>query len=157
EVVEAYRYIMQLRHEPAVLALSRQPLPTLDRSRYAPASGLARGAYVLADAPGGKPEGILIASGSEVSLCVNAHGELVGQGIRSRVGSMPSWDIFEHQSQAYRDSVLPPDVAARVAVEQASTFGWERYVGWSGRVIGMKTFGASAPLKELLRKYGFEP
>jgi transketolase len=129
----------------------------LDRSRYAPASGLARGAYVLADAPGGKPEVILIASGSEVSLCVNAHEELLAQGIRSRVVSMPSWDIFEHQPQAYRDSVLPPDVTARVAVEQASTFGWDRYVGWSGRVIGMKTFGASAPLKELLRKYGFEP
>ncbi len=157
EVVEAYRYIMQLRHEPAVLALSRQPLPTLDRSKYAPASGLARGAYVLADAPGGKPEVILIASGSEVSLCVNAHEELLAEGIRSRVVSMPSWDIFEHQTQAYQDSVLPPEVTGRVAVEQASTFGWERYVGRSGRVIGMKTFGASAPLKELLRKYGFEP
>jgi transketolase len=157
EVVEAYRYIMQLRHEPVVLALSRQPLPTLDRSKYAPASGVARGAYVLADPPAGKPEVILIASGSEVSLCVNAHEELLAEGIRSRVVSMPSWDIFEHQPQAYRDSVLPPDVTARVAVEQASTFGWERYVGWSGRVIGMKTFGASAPLKELLRKYGFEP
>jgi len=157
EVVEAYRYIMQLRHEPAVLALSRQPLPTFDRSKYAAASGLARGAYVLADPPAGKPEVILIASGSEVSLCVKAHEELLAEGIRSRVVSMPSWDIFEHQPQAYRDSVLPPDVTARVAVEQASTFGWERYVGWSGRVIGMKTFGASAPLKELLRKYGFEP
>jgi transketolase len=100
---------------------------------------------------------ILIASGSEVSLCVDAHEELLAEGIRSRVVSMPSWDIFEHQPQAYRDSVLPLDVTARVAVEQASTFGWERYVGWSGRVIGMKTFGASAPLKELLRKYGFEP
>jgi len=157
EVVEAYRYIMQLRHEPAVLALSRQPLPTLDRSKYAPAAGLARGAYVLADPPAGKPEVILIASGSEVSLCVNAHEQLLAQGIRSRVVSMPSWDIFEHQPLAYQDSVLPPDVTARVAVEQASTFGWERYVGRSGRVIGMKTFGASAPLKELLRKYGFEP
>jgi len=157
EVVEAYRYVMQLRHEPAVLALSRQPLPTLDRSKYAPAAGLARGAYVLADAPGGKPEVILIASGSEVSLCVNAHEELLAQGIRSRVVSMPSWDIFEHQPLAYQDSVLPPDVTARVAVEQASTFGWDRYVGRSGRVIGMRTFGASAPLKELLRKYGFEP
>jgi transketolase len=157
EVVEAYRYIMQLRHKPAVLALSRQPLPTLDRSKYAPASGVARGAYVLADPPGGKPELILIASGSEVSLCVQAHEELLAEGIRSRVVSMPSWDIFEDQTQAYQDSVLPPDVTARIAVEQASTFGWERYVGRSGRVIGMKTFGASAPLKELLRKYGFEP
>ena len=158
EVVEAYRYIMQLRHQPALLALSRQPLPTFDRSKYASASGLARGAYVLADAPGGKPEVILIASGSEVSLCVKAHEELRAEGIHSRVVSMPSWDIFEHQAQAYQDSVLPPDVTARIAVEQASTFGWERYVGRSsGRIIGMKTFGASAPLKELLRKYRFEP
>ena len=146
---EAYRYIMQFRHQPAVLALSRQPLPTLDRSKYAAASGVARGAYVLADTPGGKPEAILIASGSEVSLAVRAHEKLLAEGIRSRVVSMPSWDIFEHQPREYRDSVLPPDVKARVAVEQASTFGWERYVGESGRVIGMKTFGASAPLKEL--------
>jgi transketolase len=157
EVVEAYRYIMQLRHEPAVLALSRQPLPTLDRTKYAPASGVAKGAYVLADAPGGKPEVILIASGSEVSLAVQAHEKLVAEGIRSRVVSMPSWDIFEHQTQEYRDTVLPPNIKARVAVEQASTFGWERYVGTSGRVIGMKTFGASAPLKELQKKFGFEP
>ena len=157
EVVEAYRYIMQLRHEPAVLALSRQPLPTLDRTKYAPASGVARGAYVLGDAPGGSPEVILIASGSEVSLAVEAHEQLLAEGIRSRVVSMPSWDIFDHQTQEYRDSVLPPKVTARVAVEQASTFGWERYVGTSGRIIGMKTFGASAPLKELQRKFGFEP
>jgi len=157
EVVEAYRYIVQLRHEPAVLALSRQPLPTLDRSRYAAASGVARGAYVLGDAPGGNPEVILIASGSEVSLAVEAHEKLIAEGIRSRVVSMPSWDIFDHQTQEYRDSVLPPKVTARVAVEQASTFGWERYVGTSGRIIGMKTFGASAPLKELQRKFGFEP
>jgi transketolase len=112
---------------------------------------------VLADPPGGKPEVILIASGSEVSLCVKSHEELLAAGIRSRVVSMPSWDIFEHQTQAYRDSVLPPDVTARIAVEQASTFGWDRYVGRSGRVIGMKTFGASAPLKELQRKFGFAP
>jgi transketolase len=157
EVVEAYRYIVQLRHEPAVLALSRQPLPTLDRSKYALAAGLARGAYVLGDPPGGNPEVILIASGSEVSLAVEAHEKLLAEGIRSRVVSMPSWDIFDHQTQAYRDSVLPPKVAARVAVEQASTFGWERYVGTTGRIIGMKTFGASAPLKELQRKFGFEP
>ena len=157
EVVEAYRYIMQLRHEPALLALSRQPLPTLDRSKYAPASGVARGAYVVGDAPGGKPEVILIASGSELSLAADAHEQLLAEGIRSRVVSMPSWDIFEHQSQEYRDSVLPPGVTARVAIEQASTFGWERYVGWTGRVIGMKTFGASAPLKELQKKFGFEP
>ena len=157
EVVEAYRIIMQLRHQPAVLALSRQPLPTLDRSKYAAASGVAKGAYVLADAPGGKPEVILIASGSEVSLTVQAHEKLAGEGIRTRVVSMPSWDIFDHQSQEYRDSVLPPTVKARVAIEQGSTFGWERYVGEAGRVIGMKTFGASAPLKELQKKFGFEP
>ncbi len=157
EVVEAYRYIMGLQHEPAVLALSRQPLPTLDRGKYAPASGVARGAYVLGDAPGGKPELILIASGSELSLCVETHEELLSEGIRSRVVSMPSWDIFEKQTRAYRDSVLPPEVTARVAVEQGSTFGWERYVGSAGRIIGMQTFGASAPLKELQRKFGFEP
>jgi transketolase len=157
EVVEAYRYIMQLRHAPAVLAVSRQPLPTLDRSKYASASGVAHGAYVLADAPGGDPEVILIASGSEVSLAVDAHEKLNAEGIRSRVVSMPSWEIFECQTQEYRDSVLPPNVTARVAVEQASTLGWERYVGLSGRIIGMKTFGASAPLKELQRKFGFEP
>jgi len=157
EVVEAYRYILRLRHEPAVLALSRQPLPTLDRSRYAPASGVAQGAYVLADAPGENPEVILIASGSELILVVNAHERLLGEGIRSRVVSMPSWEIFENQTRKYRDSVLPPGVVARVAVEQASTFGWERYIGASGRVIGMETFGASAPLKELQRKFGFEP
>jgi transketolase len=157
EVVEAYRYIVQLRHQPSVLVLSRQPLPTLDRARYAPAAGLSRGAYVLADAEGGTPELILIASGSEVSVAVDAHERLLAQGIRSRVVSMPSWDIFEHQSKEYRDSVLPPNVNARIAIEQASTFGWERYVGSSGRVIGMTTFGASAPLKELQRKFGFEP
>ena len=157
EVVEAYRYIMQLRHEPAALVLSRQPLPTLDRSKYAPASGVARGAYVLADAPGSDPEVILIATGSEVSLAVEAHETLLAEGVRSRVVSMPSWDIFEHQTPEYRDLVLPPQVKARVAVEQASTLGWERYVGAEGRVIGMKTFGASAPLKELQKKFGFEP
>jgi transketolase len=157
EVVEAYRYIVQLRHQPAVLVLSRQPLPTLDRSKYAPASGVARGAYVLADAPGGEPEVILIASGSEVSLAVAAQEQLLAEGIRSRVVSMPSWEIFEHQTEDYRDSVLPSNVKARVAVEQGSTLGWERYVGPTGQVIGMKTFGASAPLKELQRKYGFEP
>src|SRR5712664_4671796 len=120
EVVEAYRYVMQLRHKPALLALSRQPLPTLDRSKYAPASGVARGAYVLADAPGGNPELILIAPGSEVSLAMDAHEKLLAQGIRSRVVSMPSWDIFDLQTQEYRDSVLPPKVKARVTVEQAS-------------------------------------
>jgi transketolase len=157
EVVEAYRYIMQLRHQPAVLALSRQPLPTLDRTKYASASGVAQGAYVLADAPDGNPEVIIIASGSEVSLVVQVHETLLAEGIRSRVVSMPSWEIFDRQPQAYRDSVLPPNVKARVAVEQASTSGWQRYVGNSGSVIGMHTFGASAPLKELQRKFGFEP
>lgn len=157
EVIEAYRVIMQLRHRPAVLVLSRQALPTLDRSKYAPASGVACGAYILADALDGKPEIILIATGSEISLAVQAHETLSSEGIRSRVVSMPSWDIFEHQPQEYRDSVLPPAIKARIAIEQASTFGWERYVGDSGRVIGMQTFGASAPLKELQRKFGFVP
>ena len=140
-----------------VLALSRQALPTLDRSKYAPASGVAHGAYVIADAPDNDPDVILIATGSEVVLAVEAHEKLIAEGIRSRVVSMPSWEIFEQQSEEYQDSVLPPKVKARVAVEQASTLGWERYVGRSGQVIGMKTFGASAPLKELQRKFGFEP
>ena len=157
EVVAAYRYVMTLRHRPAVLVLSRQPLPTLDRSRYAPAAGVARGAYVLADAPGAKPELIMIATGSEVSLAVDAHERLVAAGIRSRVVSMPSWDVFEQQPVEYRDAVLPPAVPARIALEQASTFGWERYVGPQGRVVGMRTFGASAPLKALQEKFGFEP
>ncbi|HEV2301096.1 MAG TPA: transketolase [Stellaceae bacterium] len=157
EVVEAYRYVVGLRHQPAVIALSRQPLPTFDRGKYAAAAGLARGAYVMADAPGGAAEIILIASGSEVSLVVEAHEALAAEGIRSRVVSMPSWDIFENQPQSYRESVLPPGVGARIAVEQGSVLGWERYVGAAGRVIGMKTFGASAPLKELQRKFGFEP
>jgi len=157
EVVEAYRYIIQLRHEPAVLALSRQPLPTLDRKKYAPASGVAKGAYILADAPGGTPEVLLLASGSEVSVAVQAHEKLLAEGIRSRVVSMPSWEIFEHQPQGYRDAVLPPTVKARVAVEQASSFGWERYVTSPGRLNCMKTFGASAPLKELQKRFGFEP
>jgi transketolase len=157
EVVEAYRHILQLRHQPAVIALSRQALPTFDRSKYASAAGVARGAYVMAEAPGGPPEIILIASGSEVSLIVEAHETLVAEGIRSRVVSMPSWDIFEHQPQSYRESVLPPKVTARISVEQGSVLGWERYVGAFGQVIGMKTFGASAPLKELQKKFGFEP
>ncbi len=146
-----------MRHQPAVIALSRQPLPTFDRGKYASAAGLARGAYVMADAPGGAPEIILIGSGSEVSLVVAAQEVLASQGIRARVVSMPSWDIFEHQPQSYREEVLPPSVTARIAVEQGSVLGWERYVGARGRVIGMETFGASAPLKELQRKFGFEP
>jgi transketolase len=157
EVVEAYRYAVQLRHQPTVLALSRQPLPTLDRSRYAQASGVRQGAYVLADPPNGPPELILIASGSELSLAAQAHEQLVAGGVRSRLVSMPSWDIFEQQPKDYRHAVLPPQVTARLAVEQASVFGWERYVGSSDHVVGMHTFGASAPLKELQKKFGFEP
>jgi transketolase len=157
EVVEAYRYILQLRHEPAVLALSRQPLPTFDRSKYASAAGVAHGAYVMADSPGGPPELILIATGSEVSLAVDAYETLTFEGIRCRLVSMPSWEIFEHQSKSYRDSVLPAAMTARIAIEQGAELGWDRYVGPAGQVIGMKTFGASAPLKELQRRFGFEP
>jgi transketolase len=156
EVTEAWRLIMQLRHQPAALILTRQALPTLDRGAYASASGLAQGAYVLADA-GGRPDVLLLASGSEVALCVAAYETLRSDGIKARVVSMPSWEIFEGQPQAYRDAVLPPDVTARVAVEQASTFGWAHYVGPTGVVIGMRTFGASAPLRELQRKFGFLP
>src|SRR5262249_56887890 len=137
-----------LRHQPAVLALSRQPLPTLDRSKYAPASGVARGAYVLADAPGGDPEVILIASGSEVSLAVQAHDQLRAEGVRSRVVSMPSWDLFEHQPREYRDSVLPPRVKARVAVEEGSMLGWERYVGEAVARGGLETIEGSSPPPE---------
>jgi transketolase len=157
EVIEAYRYILQLHHKPAALALSRQALPTFDRREYASAAGVSRGAYVMADPPDGTPEIILIASGSEVALVIRAHETLMAQGIRSRVVSMPSWDIFEQQPQAYRDDVLLPMVKARIAVEQGSALGWDRYVGPAGRVIAMETFGASAPLKELDRKFGFEP
>jgi transketolase len=132
-------------------------LPTFDRGKYASAAGVVQGAYVMGDSPGGPPEIILIGSGSEVSLVVGAHEHLTSQGIRSRVVSMPSWEIFEHQPQAYRDSVLPPQVTARIAVEQGSVLAWDHYTGAAGRVIGMKTFGASAPLKELQRKFGFEP
>ena len=157
EVVEAWRRIMQFRHEPVALVLTRQAVPTLDRTRYAPASGVAQGAYVLADA-GGQPDIILIGTGSEVSLCVEAHERLKAEGIQARVVSMPSWEIFEYYCRKhpdYRETVLPSRVSARVSVEQASTLGWERYVGSTGRIIGMETFGASAPLKELTRKFGF--
>ena len=140
-----------------MIALSRQPLPTFDRQKYAAAAGLARGAYVMADTPGGAPEIILIGSGSEVALVVEAHETLSREGIRSRVVSMPSWDIFEGQPEAYRESVLPAQIKARIAVEQGSVLGWDRYVGAGGQIIGMKTFGSSAPLKELQRKFGFEP
>ena len=155
EVVESWKVIMALKKEPAALILTRQALPTVDRTKYGSAAGVARGAYILADAEGGKPQVILMATGSEVYLCIDAYEKLKVEGIRARVVSMPSWDLFEHQDQTYRDQVLPPDVTARVAVEQASTFGWAQYTGLKGRVIGMRTFGASAPLKDLQKKFGF--
>jgi len=155
EVVAAWRVIMNLQHEPAALILTRQDVPTLDRTMYAPASGLAQGAYILADSPTGKPEVILIGTGSEVSLCVAAYEQLKSQGIKARVVSMPSWELFEQQEPGYRDQVLPPAVTARVAVELASTFGWTHYVGPTGTIVGMTTFGASAPLKELQKEFGF--
>jgi transketolase len=157
EVTEAWRVIMQLRHEPAALVLSRQPLPTIDRSKYASAAGVAKGAYILADAQDGKPELILMATGSEVSLCLSVYETLKAEGRKARVVSMPSWEIFEKQSPEYRESVLPQSVSARISVEQASTFGWSQYVGHEGKSIGMRTFGASAPLKELLKRFGFTP
>ena len=157
EVVEAWRVIIGLQHQPACLALSRQALPTFDRTRTAPAAGLAHGAYVLADAPDGKPAVILIGTGSEVALCIEVFDELKRQGIPARVVSMPSWELFEQQDQAYRDGVLPPNVTARVSVEMGSTIGWDRYAGATGAKIGMHTFGSSAPLKDLLTKFGFTP
>jgi len=157
EVVEAWKFIMRLHHEPAVLVLTRQAVPTIDRSKYAGASGLAQGAYVLADAPGGKPDVLLLATGSEVVLCLEAYERLKAEGIRARVVSMPSWELFDDQPQEYRDRVLPPDVTARVSVEQASTFGWAKYVGATGQAVGMRSFGASAPLKDLIKKFGFTP
>jgi transketolase len=157
EVVEAWRVIVELVERPACLVLSRQPLPTLDRKRYGEASGLRHGAYVLADAPDGKPAVILIGTGSEVSLCVDVYEELKQDGISARVVSMPSWELFEQQGHAYRDSVLPPDVSARVSVEMGSVIGWDRYVGPAGTAVGMNTFGSSAPLKDLLAKFGFTP
>jgi transketolase len=160
EVVEAWKFIMQRRHEPVALVLSRQAIPTLDRKKYASAEGLHRGAYILADAPDGKPDVLLVATGSEVHLCVAAFETLKSDGIKARVISMPSWEVFEYhcrQHPEYREAVFPSQVTARVAVEQASTFGWAQYVGPNGKVLGMKTFGASAPLKELQRKFGFTP
>ncbi len=154
EVAEAWRVILQLRHEPVALILSRQAMPTFDRIKYAPAAGLAQGAYVLGDSPNGPPEVILIGTGSEVGLCVDAYEKLLAEGIKARVVSMPSWELFEQQNREYQDSVLPPTVTARVSVEQGSTLGWRRY---AARNIGMKTFGASAPLKELQKKFGFTP
>ena len=157
EVVEAWRFAMHSKHDPVAMILSRQALPTLDRGVYAAASNLERGAYVLADSPGSDPEVILIGTGSEVGLVVDAYEQLTAEGVRARVVSMPSWELFDRQSPEYRDSVFPPHLRARVAVEQASTMGWDRYVGSGGAVIGMHTFGASAPLKELQKKFGFTP
>lgn len=155
EVSEAWRTILQLHHEPAVLVLTRQAVPTLDRKKYAPASGLARGAYILADAPDGSPDVILIGTGSEVALCLEAHEQLTKEGVRARVVSMPSWELFDDQDRSYRESVLPPHVKARVSVEEASDFGWSKYTGSEGHNICIETFGASAPLKQLLKKFGF--
>ena len=155
EVVESWKVIMKLKKEPVALILTRQALPTFDRTKYASAEGVARGGYILADSEGGKPQVILMATGSEVYLCVDAYEKLKAEGIRARVVSIPSWDLFDHQDQSYRDKVLPPDVTARVAVEQASTLGWSQYVGSKGTVIGMHRFGASAPLKDLQKKFGF--
>jgi len=157
EVVEAWRVIMPLRHDPVAMILSRQALPTLDRGKYASASGVAKGAYVLAGDPNETPEVILIASGSEVSLAVSAYEQLAEEGINARVVSMPSWELFDRQSDDYRDSVLPPGVTARVVIEQASSFGWDRWAGHNGAIIAMSTFGASAPLKALQSKFGFTP
>ena len=157
EAVEAWRVVIGLKHQPACLVLSRQPLPTLDRTRFAPANGVARGAYILADADGRAPSVILIGTGSEVALCVEAYELLTREGIAARVISMPSWELFEQQDQAYRDSVLPPEVTARVSVEQGSVIGWDHYVGMNGAKIGMHTFGSSAPIKDLLTKFGFTP
>jgi transketolase len=157
EIAHAWRLIMQTRHDPVCLVLSRQPMPTLDRSKYAPASGLARGAYTLADAPDAQPDVILMATGTELALVVDAYEKLKAEGVKARVVSMPSWELFDRQDPQYRDSVLPPHVTARVCIEQASTFGWERWVGPTGTTIGMSTFGASAPLKDLQKKFGFHP
>jgi transketolase len=157
EVAEAWRAAMDRHHQPVALVLTRQDVPILDRSRYASAEGLRRGGYVLADPDGGDPEVILVATGSDVALAAAAHEQLVANGIRSRVVSLPCWELFDRQDQAYRDSVLPPSIRARVSVEEASTVGWDRWVGPSGRMIGMHTFGSSAPLKDVQSKFGFTP
>jgi transketolase len=155
EVVESWKIIMQLTHQPVVLVLTRQALPTLDRTKYASAAGVAKGAYVLVDASDGKPDVILLATGSEVWLCISAHEQLTAAGIKARVVSMPCWDIFEKQTDAYKNQVLPPTVRARVSVEEAATLGWDRYVGPSGKMVGMHSFGASAPAKDVQKKFGF--
>ena len=155
ETVEAWKIAMLQQHRPATLVLTRQAIPTFDRTKYAAVSGVARGAYILADAPGGKPDVILIGTGSEVSLCVEAYEKLMSEGVNTRVVSMPSWELFEEQETAYKESVLPAAVKARVSVEMGATLGWERYVGPKGRKIGMHSFGASAPLKDVLKHFGF--
>jgi transketolase len=157
EVTEAYRVILAQKHRPACLILSRQALPVFDRSRYGSAQGVARGAYIMADTIGDEPQIILIGTGSEVQLCIAAHERLVREGVRSRVVSMPSWELFEEQDAPYRESVLPTNVSARVTVEAASVLGWDRYAGSSGAIIAMHRFGASAPVKDVLRKFGFSP
>ena len=155
-VVVAWKVIMPMKHNPVALVLTRQALPTIDRSKYAPASGVAQGGYVLADAVG-VPEVILIGTGSELSLCMSAYEKLTADGVRARVVSMPSTDLFDMQDEAYKKTVLPPEIKARVSVEAASVFGWERYVGLEGAIIGMTTFGGSAPAKDLFKKFGFTP
>jgi transketolase len=158
ETIEAWRVIARLRHHPVALILTRQAVPTLDRTKYVSAEGVQRGAYVLADADSGRPDVLLLGTGSEVALCLEAYETLKAEGIRARVVSMPSWELFEHHCRHhadYREQVLPESVNARVSVEKASTLGWARYVGTRGRSIGMETFGASAPLKELQKKFGF--
>jgi transketolase len=155
EVVEAWRVIIRVKDRPVSLVLTRQALPTLDRTKYAPASGVAHGAYVLADAPDARPDVLLLATGSEVSLCIAAYEQLTAEGIKARVVSMPSWELFENETMEYRNQVLPPNVTARVAVEEASAFGWERYAGRDGTIIGLDTFGLSAPTKIVAQHFGF--
>jgi transketolase len=157
EVTEAWKVIAKLQHSPACLVLTRQAVPTFDRTKYAPAAGVAKGGYVLADAAGGKPDVILMGTGSEVSLCVAAYEKLTAEGVKARVVSLPSWELFEQQPKEYRDSVLPPAVAKRVTVEAGTVFGWERYAGPTGTMIGMHSFGHSAPYKELYREFGITP
>jgi transketolase len=155
ETTEAYKVVLRLKHRPAAIICSRQPLPTVDRSKFAPAAMLAKGAYVLADAPEGKPAVILIGTGSEVGLCMAAREKLIAEGIGARVVSMPSWELFDDQDQAYRDSVLPPGITARVTVEEASPLGWTRYAGRRGVVLGMHSFGMSAPIAVVAEHFGF--
>jgi transketolase len=156
EVVEAWKLAITHTHGPTALVLSRQPMPTFDRTKFAPAAGVAKGAYVLSDAPGGgKPDVILIGTGTELNLCVAAQEKLAVEGVKARVVSIPSFELFEQQDAAYKERVLPAAVTARVSVEMASTFGWDRYTGPKGRIVGMRSFGSSAPLKDLLKKFGF--